>query len=333
MYRSAFPVLLLAGLFGSRLAEAQATPTSNEVALEWNAPSVCPPTSGIVEDIHVMLGGEISRRLSARADVTEISSVRWSVHIVTNVGGVTGERTLEADSCASIASATALVLAWTIDPTRARAPLPLPARPSSRPSPARTPSAQLASRSLVMKGLVAVSGVGDRGSLPDTGAGLEVALGVIVGPVRVEVLGSDWVSQDAKNAVGEGAHLHLLEGAMRGCLRVTLSSRLEIDPCLGASLADVSSVGFAQPNTPTFTPSSRDGVWGSLRGDVLVAWKLVGPLALRASIGAGVPLARPPFVVVDSTGPAASPTQTDVSLHKPALVTGRASLGLEVRFP
>jgi hypothetical protein len=324
-------------LFAAPVAEAAAP-----VSLTWNAPAGCPSGEAVLADVERTLGATTSRRVTARADVSEIGPDHWSVRLITDVDGAQGERTLDANSCASLATATALILAWTVDPSRA---------PSSAAAAAQTaavaPSAKQeaqhasptprsrAAGSWPFTAVVAASGAGDLGTLPSIGGSGEVALGALFGPIRGELAGAAWFVQDATNAVRpgvlEGAHIHLLDFRLRGCFRGRLGARFELDPCVGAAIVHASSDGFASGNgSATFAPAQNSGTWGDLQADALAAWQLFGPVALRASIGIWIPLARPSFVV--DVGPLGSPSG-EVFLHEAAPVGARTTLGVEARFP
>jgi hypothetical protein len=254
------------------------------------------------------------------------------VHLQTDVDGVQGERTIDATSCESLATATALILALTVDPSKARASLPAePTAPTAEAPPAPPPSPLPApprgSRER-MAALVAIGSAGDLGTMPSPALAPQATVGLLFGPVRAELSGDDWGPQNATPAgdASEGAHLHLYDATLRGCFRWRFASRLELDPCVGAGLVYATSDGFTTRSDPTFTPYQSSGAWMTADGDLLAAWRLFGPIALRASVGAGAPLARPPFVVLRQQGP-------PKFLHESAAVIGRASLGLEARFP
>jgi hypothetical protein len=68
--------------------------------------------------------------------------------------------------------------------------------------------------------------------------------------------------------------------------------------------------------------------WASLGASALGSLTLAGPVALRGSLGFLVPLARPEFVIQDLTTKG-----SQFELHRPYVIAGRASLGVEVRFP
>jgi hypothetical protein len=299
---------------------ASAAETSSSIELAWNAPSGCPSVESVLDQARRGVGDVTAHRVTARADVTELGPERWTVHLVTEVDGVAGERSLEANSCASLASATALILAWTVDPTRAPSSAPPgatttemghsgDARPTTVPSPGST-----------LRAFLAVGAAVDIGTLPKPAVGGELALGGLLGPLRAELTGVDWFAQDASGGSG-GTRIHLLEGAFLACLRGPIGARFELDPCVGGGLVHASSDGFGLAH-----PYQETSTWGTIRGDVLAVWSLAGPLALRASVGFMTPLVRPSFVILD-------PQRNELPLHRAAPVAARGLIGAEVHFP
>ncbi len=282
----------------------------------------------MLAEVHRLVGEEPAHGVVARADVLQVAPEHWSVHLSTDVDGAAGERSLDANSCASLATATALILAWTIDPQRAlaaRAPRPDAAGPSGPEVQPRAdvtaPSPRSGTRAQV---LVAVSAAGNVGMLPTAGPGGQVAVGVLVGPLRLEVAGEDWLVQPVNGSgplSGQGARVHWLDAVLRGCFRGRIGARFEVDPCLGGGVAWASSYGTGEQTD--YTPSAT---WGVAVADVLASWRVAGPLALRASVGIAVPFAPPRFVIID-------PTQTPQRIQQAAPVQGTGTLGLEVRFP
>jgi hypothetical protein len=324
--------------FGAVLLATRVAQAGEPVSLTWNAPPGCPSGEAVLADVQRTLGGVTSRRVVARADVSEIGPEHWSVRLTTDVEGAQGERTLDANSCASLASATALILAWTVDPSKA--PMALVPTQAAAVPPSVTRERDEASpaprgrsiESSPLLAVVAASGAGDLGTLPGVGASGEIAVGALFGPIRAELAGADWLAQDAIKPVRpgtlEGAHIHLLDARLRGCFRGRFTSRFELDPCLGAAILSASSEGLG--SAPTFTPLQKSGAWGDLQVDALAAWRLFGPLALRASVGIWIPLARPSFVVdLQSPGAPAG----EFVLHRAEPVGARATLGVEARFP
>src|SRR5580692_6268329 len=321
------------GVSSSAFGDA-ASPT--EVALDWLAPPGCPAQEVIVADVRRILGGDTSHRVTAHAEVEQLAPDRWRVRLSTDVDGVAGERSLEADSCASLADAAALILAWTIDPERSRAveaqtatsavaavsvplvspPAPIPRHPFPPSSPpplpvstspgagnrASPPPGRELGHGLAVQGLLALSGTGDFGVLPEPGPGVELALGLTAGSFRGELLGSDWLDQEPTTITPagktEGTDLHFLEAAARGCFRVPISGQtFEIDPCAGVGVVNVSSTGAQEDKTATHSHA-----WPLLHGDVLASWIFVPRFALRATLGVVVPLEHPQFVIDDPQG-------------------------------
>jgi hypothetical protein len=319
---------------GGAPAVAEAAEPAVPVSLAWNAPAGCPSGDAVLADVNAILGGPTSHHAVARADVTQIAPQHWSVHVTTDVDGAQGERTLEADSCESLAKATALILAWTVDPIKARAAAALAAKPAppapapEQPTPALPPPSS--SSPIPVAAVVAVSGVGDTGTLQSLAGGAELALGALVGPLRFELSGDYWGRQDASTTAPNGvvgARLQLLDAALRACFRWHLDARFELDPCAGGAFAYASSKGYSDANLASFQSQTNHADWGVVRGDLLAAWRLAGPFALRASVGAFVQPTTPSFYVqIGQTG-------TQLPLHQPSEVAGRATLGVEAYFP
>lgn len=317
------PVVALVGTV------ARGADAAEPVSLAWNAPAGCPTGDAMLAQVNGILGGPTEHRASARADVTQVGPQHWSVHLATDVDGAQGERTLEADTCESLAKATALILAWTVDPIKARAAA-LAASPAPAPPPAREqPAAPPPSSPIELAALVGVSGMGDIGTLPSVGGGVELTLGALVGPLRLELSGAYWGPQDivktAPNGDAVGAQIQILDGALRGCFRWRLHPRFELDPCAGAALVHASTTGHS--TATTFVSTNGSGDWTTFHGDLLGAWRLLGPLALRATVGVEAPLARPSFVVTIQQA------SQEVPLHQANAVGGTATLGVEAHFP
>lgn len=325
--RIATQIMLLLGT----LLAAPSAGADEPLNLVWNAPQGCPSGETVRAEAQRILGGTTTHHVTARADVTQIDPADWSVHLTTNVDGARGERTLNANSCASLASATALIVALTVDPTKARAALRSSQHAGwlqhATPKPARARLARSPSATQPF-GLVAASAAFELGSLPSAAFGGELAVGTLLGPVRLELTGADWVAQDATQTVhgsSEGARIHLIDVTLAGCFRGRIGRRFEADPCLGGAVIFASSDGHGP--APEFSARHESSSWGGVRAELVAAWSLVGPFALRASVGAGVPFVRRRFVII------LKPPQSDVVLHRPSAATVRASVGLEARFP
>jgi hypothetical protein len=127
------------------LPDALGQPTSSVIA--WDAPfRECPDEAYVRSAVAQLLAGDASPavRVEAHARVAHVAGAQWQVHLTTKREGATGERVFESTSCRSLADATALIVALTIDPQRVAAnrpePPPAPAPPGSA-APAPPPSA------------------------------------------------------------------------------------------------------------------------------------------------------------------------------------------------
>lgn len=117
--------LVSAGIDG---VPAFADPLAPELSLTWRAPAAC-PTAGDVEAQFARLLGGVRRQptrkhLDATVTVRRTPSDSWVANLETRLDGVPGLRSLEGDSCWTVASAAALILALTIDPSAPNPPNP-----------------------------------------------------------------------------------------------------------------------------------------------------------------------------------------------------------------
>ncbi|MGH7293351.1 MAG: hypothetical protein ACRELB_00390, partial [Polyangiaceae bacterium] len=103
----------------------------------WDAPPAdCPDQAYVRRAVDQLLSGDgppPAVHVDARARVTHPGS-QWQVHLTTVREGTTGERIVQSSSCRSLADATALIVALTIDPQRVAANH-LPAAPTPTPTP------------------------------------------------------------------------------------------------------------------------------------------------------------------------------------------------------
>ncbi len=132
---------LLAGIAAPSLVHSA---RAQDVAwsLVWEAPAECPSEASVRDAVAQLLGsgGPPPASVSARAVVQRTSGDHWIVQLTTVREGARGERVVEATSCPSLASATALIVALTIDPERVAANSP-PSSAASSTLPSATPVA------------------------------------------------------------------------------------------------------------------------------------------------------------------------------------------------
>lgn len=157
------------------------------------------------------------------------------------------------------------------------------------------------------------------GTVPDVG--LVGALGVAIGYRRLRVEASFLYglpsSRDLGGGAGGGGRFDLLAGSLDGCallLRGLLSPRV----CGGLEAGSLQGSAYG-----VSSPGSGSAPWLAARAGAALAWApSPGPgLRLWLALFGIVPVERPVFVV-EGRGP----------VYRPAAVSGRASLGVELRF-
>jgi hypothetical protein len=354
---AAFAIVALFAVAG--LPRALAQPAS--LGVTWDAPKECPDQAYVRGEVERLLmgGPHNGAPVEARARVARADAGRWSVHLVTVREGATGERSLEASSCRSLADATALIIALTIDPARVAANRPgpdldasagpvdsangggsqdgateaTPATPESAPPqplpPTTAASAKAAPKEAPPK------------KAPDR-PGLRSDRFAIVASV-----GGDLGSLP-KPAYGFTLALALLAGGFRfeayGAYWPAQPSYVAAFPSDGgqvrlitgglrACYAVVRGVLELGPcaglelgamhgeGFGVLSPSASDGLWFAASLTGRAAWRIIGPFGLALDVGAFVPFRRDQFFL----------TQLG-DVHQAALVEGRAVLGPELRF-
>jgi hypothetical protein len=168
------------------LSAANAHADEPRLRLAWNAPAGCASEEAVIAEVQKILAGPPSQGATAKADVEPVAERRFRERLSTDVAGVSGEQTLEADSCEELAKATGLILAWSIDPQRAAAraaastptPTPTPtatatATPTPTPTPTATPTADVSTNRSSRRTLgFLLGGLGVAGVLVGSGFGV-----------------------------------------------------------------------------------------------------------------------------------------------------------------
>ena len=339
------------------LAAGSALPAGepgDPIALGWTSLPGCPGERQVHAEIERVLGGPpdpASRRyLRAEARVSR-AGAGFHVHIVTDLGGVTGERDIDGPTCAAVANAAALIVALTFDPdalsrrAEGAAPPPAPAAPPAaatppsaalepsilppplpdaavpREAPAWSPPVAPPSADRVRRGrpVFAVGAVGSAsiGALPKVGGGVGGRAGILVDRFRFDVSASYWPEQTATlpSQPTAGGRVSLVAGDASACWAV-LRAPVEVLPCLGLELGSMSATGFG-----VLSNGSGSALWIAPVAEAALALPIGERFAARLDLGVLVPAERPPWGgggggAVYTAGP----------------VVGRAALGLEVRF-
>jgi hypothetical protein len=295
--------------------------------MDWRAPSECPGHSQVEGDVYRLLGSaKHSPRapVVARADVVEQPDGRWHVVLSTLKEGRSGRRELEAESCAALASATALILAMMIDPEAMRRadadtvvggsrPVPAAAGPRRTPGRAPVPSSP-------WRGFAGPVAAVHAGLAPRWPAAAGARLGVGSGRSRVDLQGlysTETLGQSDEDPALRG-RFALWSAGLRLC-RTNGAQAVALGGCVGADYNQLQALGDAA--APLHNGSATARFW-------TVA--MAGLLAIRAGEHVTLPVAlevlaptRRPEFVFRGRG----------TVYRPAQVAGRASLAVELSFP
>jgi hypothetical protein len=287
------------------------------VTLTWIAPSECPGRDIVEREIAVAGGPSASRDVVADANVERVSDRVWRLRLATQIDGVKNERWLEAPSCAELAEAAALVLALDAGteertPRSAEPEAPAPPIATEDAPPERAPGS--AARWFA----VGVSGGIDVGALASPALGVGASAAWLPGRSRLAI---DVVyfppAAIERSGRGIGGQFNLFVAGATAC-RSLLDAKLDLAPCAGVEAGRIAGHG-----TGSLVVASIDEArpWVALRAGVLLAYP-AGRFAVRADLGAVVPLVRDSFLIAGLG-----------TVHTPAPVTLRGLAGVEVRFP
>ena len=331
--------------------------------LHWEAPAGCPDEGYVRGAIEQLLAGgpRTSVPVEARATVGRSETGQWRVRLATVRDGATGERALEAGSCRSLADATALIAALTIDPARVaanRPPEPADASapqdtsvyapdsgaasadattippPDSGPSPTAPPAASIPpladERPPGERRFALVASVGgDVGSLPGPAYGFSIGAALLYRSLRIEAYGSYWPSQPAKASfAGDGIDVSLLAAGARGCF-LPLRGVIELGACSGIEVGAMQGQAFGNE----LGRGSGSATWVAGTALARASWNVVSHLSISLDVGLAIPFTHETVslggtVVTGITTPAGTTAVT----FSPTPVVGRVLLGPEVRF-
>lgn len=288
-------------------AAARAQPAS--LTLTWTAPPGCPDADTILRRVRDLRASDHpTAPLPAAATVTR-DARRWRVRIETP-GGV---RSLAAPRCASLAEATAVVLALALDDAA-----PAPATPVASPRPTLPPEVEQltdAERPPVLRPAappppppprprwsLGARALLDANALPDTGFGLLLTAAWRSRRLRVEL--APTVAFASRGALSP-------QGASLEALRVSLGTRVCLTGRDGAvGLCALADVGWLRARSQGFTvPGDGDAPWFQAGASVFArvgTGRTTGIFALDLA----APITRPRFVVRGSDAGWAVPEVT-----------------------
>ena len=282
----------------------------------------------------------LRRQVAAHATVEQGPGGAWWVRVATAVEGASEQREFEAESCAAVSDAVALMLAVAVNPQWS-SPEPGRAEQASPQPPRDEPLAPAATREPVVvprtlepdrqsvrarrpdSFWLSASLAGDVGSLPRGAAGAELVLAWQRRHVWLELSGAYWGTQAATAPASDaGADFGLSSLQVRGAYGSTLG-RFTLGPFVGAGLERFSAAGFGGA-VASFDRVATVPVIGA---GGAVTWRPVpsGPLLFRLGVEAQLLGSRPEFVVLND---AAAPSP----VHRPGRISARGSFGVGFCF-
>ena len=315
---SALAVALAAAVGGT----AHAAPPPFRFA--WTAPSGCPEKAAVIARVSELVGpgSRAEDDLWFETDVTPLENGRWRAVLKSGWAGVSTERRFESASCANLASATAFIIAMSLDPAgvaerATREPSPQREPDAFEPGPEKAPVVTPREASSFHLALGPRT-TGDVGSLPKASLGAGGGLTLWRGPWLVSASGQAWLPRPTSgNVYGAGGEIGLVTGELRGCVSIARTSA-RIDLCAGGEGGSSEGTG-----TGLSQPLKARGLWlAALAGVALrpSVTSVSGPFGAWVGFDVGVPLTIPTYVI-DGIG----------EVHRPSPVFARASMGVEFR--
>jgi len=307
-------------------------------SLKWNAPegAQCPSEAEVVAQVLQLL--ESSRQsqrafVRARADVQRTGNQRFRVDLTTEMEGRAGHRAIEEQSCQAMAEATVLILAWMIDPKAVGTPQSSErdappsvgsdaprTRASQPPRSLPTRAVQVSPRRGEWQPVFGVEMLADEGTLPSPALGAALAAGLRSDRLQLMARGALFNSVEArlpdpKATLGASFALSSVRAEICGS-PIAAAPSWRMAACAGPELDRLVAHGFGVD-----APRSATVTWLSLALGADARFRLAGPFELAVALGLNLPTRRERFGL-DGLG----------MLHRPAVASGRAALGLYLVF-
>jgi hypothetical protein len=330
---------------------------AQEPALTWQAPEGCPARGAWLSSLRSRVDDAAwneaapKLRASVRIDTTETGYV---LQLDTELDGAPGQRRLEAARCEELVEASALIVAFAIDPEAAArtanaapvvasdgtppvvAPVaaepvvPAPAEPAlpeaEKPKPLtppveaggdseRAPERPRPRTQLFVRPLALL----DVGTLPAVGVGPSLVLGLRVRRVSIELGASYLPAQLIAEATERRviSELRWLAGSAGACYSLFPDGRLDVAPCARMELGRL----WGRGRNLDAEMVSGGAVWLAVLAGAQVSYELVRGLEVGLEMAAGLPLLAAAFRV-DGFG----------EVHETPSVVGRFAAGITLSF-
>ena len=310
----------LAGAIAALLAATLVRPARADERLRfaWSAPPECPDRPAVVRRIDALVGGvDVPPDLSFDADVLPADGGRWRIVLKSGWTGGTTERRFESASCSSLAAATALIVAMSIDPAAVadRATTAAGFREPPTPDEADRVSRGAGDKSRLHLA-IGPRTTGDLGSLPAPTLAAGGGVAFEWSTLRFEASALAWLprrtSSDPSAVAGE---IGLVTGEARGCAQL-IGGAAHFDACLGAEAGSTTGRGTGFPQA-----TQAHGLWLAALAGVALRPSSRDLLGAWIGFDVGVPLVVPTYVI-EGLG----------EVHRPWPVLVRASMGMDFRL-
>jgi hypothetical protein len=269
----------------------------------WDAPAACPEIAQIRSRIAALLGqGNLtheSASLRAHAGV-RAQGHGFAARVELSLSGAAESKHIDAEDCATLADAYALIVAFALDPSAGHAHGTAASRSDTHhlaTSP-RAASRPKADAPALTAGPVGAVGVGML-PFPAFGVGGRVAAGRAL---QLELAALYWPERHTSLALPDRARaraeVRLITGESALCLPF---ARGALGACLGLEAGVLRAVGTGVPHR-----SRRNSSWVSASAGLTARLPIARVLALRVRLIVGVPFIRPRFALTD-LGPDQAP--------------------------
>jgi len=287
LVRAVLVLLLITALAPEARAEVP------NLALIWDAPVGCPSRTDVERSVDRLLGSRPpdDRRVDAHVVVTQRSSGLWMADLVIS-GSASGNRQLEGESCSAIALATAVVLAFAVDPRAAPAVPPEEPKEHAVPPPVEAPVPKATAEPILP--YVHLFGGAALRALPVVAGEVGLGVGARRSRWEVELLGAYAPSQSVQVAgpPRAGADITLLSANALGCFAPIVTHATALDLCVGGALERMSAQANGVSN-----PGSGSVLLLSPMAAVRSRFRLVQLLSLVLDLAATVRQFHPRFVI------------------------------------
>jgi hypothetical protein len=304
--------------------------------LVWSAPEGCPSEAEVLSAIEGLIGGTdavLERPLRAEARV-ERNGAAFRLALDWSTATASAVRTVGGATCIELAQAAAVIIALASDPATNLEELanargdeppapPLVTAPSLTPPPADAPSSRSREPAFARpddragrdtRPGVRTGAALDLGSLPRASPGVFVGGDLPVASITLVLDALTFVPMDEVVPDGAGS-FWLSTLSLRPCFRVPVSA-VVLAPCGALELHMMLGEGDRVE-----IPDERWAFYARLGAGLEARYPIGFGLELAAGGHALVAPSRPTFVIGSGT-----------PVHEPATVTGRLTLGFELKL-